>query len=159
MKESYMEDLANHFGLELYADGGNVKGVATTEVYAGKLLNSEITHTECRHCVCPSRTLGEVWAVLGSDRLAHQACCELGHKARVRFCGTSAFRLMDSIDSSSTISFTTDSRGGVWVQPSTCLNPETPRLASACLRFTASNLRKLPLRPCFNDYLTSNSSA
>ena len=30
MKESYKEDLANHFGLELYADDGNVMGVATT---------------------------------------------------------------------------------------------------------------------------------
>jgi len=35
MKESYKEDLANQFGLELYADGGNVMGIATTEVYAG----------------------------------------------------------------------------------------------------------------------------
>ena len=51
MRESYKEDLANHFGLELYADGGNVMGVATTEVYAGKLLSSEITPTECRHCL------------------------------------------------------------------------------------------------------------
>jgi len=48
MRESYKEDLANHFGLELYADGGNVMGVATTEVHAGKLLSSEITRTECR---------------------------------------------------------------------------------------------------------------
>ena len=40
MKDSNKEDLANHFGLELYADGGNVMGVATTEVYAGKLLSS-----------------------------------------------------------------------------------------------------------------------
>ena len=31
MKESYIEDLSNHFGLELYADGGNVMGGATTE--------------------------------------------------------------------------------------------------------------------------------
>ncbi len=31
MKESTKEDLANHFGLELYAEGGNVMGVATTE--------------------------------------------------------------------------------------------------------------------------------
>jgi hypothetical protein len=31
MKESYQEDLANHFGLELYADGGNGMGVATTD--------------------------------------------------------------------------------------------------------------------------------
>lgn len=45
MKESYKEDLANHFGLELYADDGNVVGVATTEVYAGKLTSSEITLT------------------------------------------------------------------------------------------------------------------
>lgn len=30
---------------------------------------------------------GEVWGVLGSDRLARHACCELGRKARVRFSG------------------------------------------------------------------------
>jgi len=30
MKESTKEDLANHFGLELYADGGNVMGVVTS---------------------------------------------------------------------------------------------------------------------------------
>ena len=40
MQESYEEDLANHFGLALYADDGNVMGVSTTEVYAGKLLCS-----------------------------------------------------------------------------------------------------------------------
>jgi hypothetical protein len=48
MKESDKEDLANHFGHESYADDGNVVGVATAVVYAGKLLSSEITHTECR---------------------------------------------------------------------------------------------------------------
>ena len=42
MKESYKEDLANQFGLELYADGDNAMGLATTEGYAGKLLSSEI---------------------------------------------------------------------------------------------------------------------
>ena len=31
MKESYKEDLANHFGHESYADDGNVVGVATKE--------------------------------------------------------------------------------------------------------------------------------
>jgi len=36
MKESYKEDLANHFGHESYADDGNVVGVATAVVYAGK---------------------------------------------------------------------------------------------------------------------------
>ena len=40
MKESTKEDLANHFGLELYADGGKVMGVATTQGYAGNLLSS-----------------------------------------------------------------------------------------------------------------------
>ena len=34
MKESYKEDLANHFGHESYADDGNVVGVATAVVYA-----------------------------------------------------------------------------------------------------------------------------
>ena len=40
MKESTKEDLTNHLGLELYADGGNVMGLATTEGYAGNLLSS-----------------------------------------------------------------------------------------------------------------------
>ncbi|MEI7462486.1 MAG: hypothetical protein WCK15_24065 [Pirellula sp.] len=39
MKESYKEDLASNFGLELYADDGNGMGVATTGVYAGKLMS------------------------------------------------------------------------------------------------------------------------
>jgi hypothetical protein len=33
MKESYAEGLANHCGLEPYADGGNVMGVASDERY------------------------------------------------------------------------------------------------------------------------------
>ena len=41
MKESTKEDLANHFGLESYADDGNVVGVATAVGYAGKLLSSD----------------------------------------------------------------------------------------------------------------------
>jgi hypothetical protein len=43
MKESYSEDLASHSGPELYADDGNVVGVATTGVHAGQPLSSEIT--------------------------------------------------------------------------------------------------------------------
>jgi hypothetical protein len=43
MKESYSEDLASHAGPELYADDGNVVGVATTGVHAGQPLSSEIT--------------------------------------------------------------------------------------------------------------------
>jgi len=53
MKESYKVDLASNFGLELYADDGNGLGVATAEVYAGKLMSSEINHSVRRHCcVC-----------------------------------------------------------------------------------------------------------
>jgi hypothetical protein len=72
MKESYKEDLANHFGLELYADDGNVMGVATTEVYAGKLLSSEITRSECRHCVCRGKATRSV-ALLASDGMARRS--------------------------------------------------------------------------------------
>ncbi len=37
---AHRESHTAHFDLELYADGGNVMGVATTEGYAGKLLSS-----------------------------------------------------------------------------------------------------------------------
>ena len=72
MRESYKEDLANRFGLELYADGGNVMGVATTEVYAGKLLSSEITHTECRHCLCCGKAKRSI-ALLASVGMARRS--------------------------------------------------------------------------------------
>lgn len=55
MKESYKEDLANYFGPELYANIGDDVGVATAGVRAGKLLSSEITTTECRHCLCSGK--------------------------------------------------------------------------------------------------------
>ncbi len=51
MKESYSEDLASHAGPELYADDGNVVGVATTGVHAGQPLSSEITCLVCRRSV------------------------------------------------------------------------------------------------------------
>ena len=51
MKESYKEDLANHFGHESYADDGNVVGVATAVVYAGKLLSS-VPHPPSADTVC-----------------------------------------------------------------------------------------------------------
>ena len=43
MKESYSEDLASYTGPELYADDGNVVGVATTGVHAGQPWSSDIT--------------------------------------------------------------------------------------------------------------------
>jgi hypothetical protein len=67
MRESYKEDLPNHFSLELYADGGNGMGVATTKVYAVKLLSSEIKRFECRQCcVCgqPIRSFALLAATL-----------------------------------------------------------------------------------------------
>ena len=63
MKESTKEDLANHFDLELYADGGNGMGVATTEGYAGKLLSSEIRRPDS---FGPNET-GPVETPFGSD--------------------------------------------------------------------------------------------
>ena len=72
MKECYKEDLANRFGLELYADDGNVMGVATTEVYAGKLLSSEITLTECRHCLCCGKAIRST-ALLASDGMTRRS--------------------------------------------------------------------------------------
>jgi hypothetical protein len=43
MKESYRDELANHFGHESYADDGNIVSVATAVVCAaGKLLSFEI---------------------------------------------------------------------------------------------------------------------
>ena len=72
MKESYKEDLANHFGHESYADDGNVVGVATAVVYAGKLLSSEITHTECRHCLCCGKAIRSI-AILASDGMARRS--------------------------------------------------------------------------------------
>ncbi len=55
MKESYSEDLASHAGPELYADDGNVVGVATTGVHAGQPLSSEITCLVCRRSVAIGR--------------------------------------------------------------------------------------------------------
>jgi hypothetical protein len=67
MKESYSEDLASHAGLESYADGGNVIGVATAEVYAGELLSSEITFSVRRPCLCSGKTTRSValWQATG----------------------------------------------------------------------------------------------
>jgi hypothetical protein len=48
MKESYKEDLANHFGLEPYAVDGNIRGVASVRGNAGQLLSSEILTLACR---------------------------------------------------------------------------------------------------------------
>ena len=50
MKESCRDDIASYSGFELYADDGNVVGVVTAEVYAGKLLSYEINHSVRRHC-------------------------------------------------------------------------------------------------------------
>ncbi len=50
MKESYKEDLANHFGLEPYAADGNIGGVASARGNAGQLLSSEIITLACRSC-------------------------------------------------------------------------------------------------------------
>ena len=48
MKESYREDLASSSGLEPYAGGGNIAGVASAGGNAGQPLSSEIRTSVCR---------------------------------------------------------------------------------------------------------------
>lgn len=50
MKESYRENLASSSGLEPYAGGGDIVGVAWGKGDAGQPLSSEITHFVCRPC-------------------------------------------------------------------------------------------------------------
>ncbi len=50
MKESYREELASHSGLEPYAGGGNVAGVASVRGNAGQPLSSDIITSVCRSC-------------------------------------------------------------------------------------------------------------
>ena len=51
MKESYEEELANHFGLQRRGDcGNNVVLSVRAEGHAGQLLSSEITIFACRPC-------------------------------------------------------------------------------------------------------------
>lgn len=48
MKESYREGVAGHSGLELYADDGDIVGVASAGGRAGQPLSSEIVTSACR---------------------------------------------------------------------------------------------------------------
>ena len=50
MKESYREGVASHSGLEPYAGGGDVAGVASVRGNAGQPLSSEIITSVCRSC-------------------------------------------------------------------------------------------------------------
>ena len=50
MKESYREDIASHSGLEPYAGGGDLAGVASARGSTGQPLSSDITSSVCRSC-------------------------------------------------------------------------------------------------------------
>ena len=50
MKESYREDLASSSGLEPYAGGGDLAGVASVRGNTGQPLSSEITISVRRSC-------------------------------------------------------------------------------------------------------------
>jgi hypothetical protein len=84
MKESYKEDLANHFGLEPYAADGNIGGVASARGNAGQLLSSEIIHLACRSC--PDREKATPPAPLFGEALTDAAesenLCMRGHSKR-----------------------------------------------------------------------------
>lgn len=63
MKESYEEDVANHFGLQRRGDcGNNVVLSVRAEGQAGQLLSSEITILACRPC--PDRGKATSWTSL-----------------------------------------------------------------------------------------------
>ncbi len=50
MRESYRGDLASNSGLQPYAGGGNVAGVASVRGSVGQLWSSEIITFACRSC-------------------------------------------------------------------------------------------------------------
>ncbi len=77
MKESYSEDLASHAGPELYADDGNVMGVATTGVHSGQPLSSEITYLVCRRSAANGRQYRSVSP--RRDTLGHGGVRALEH--------------------------------------------------------------------------------
>ena len=70
MKESYREDLASNSGLELYADDGNVMGVATTEeVWGHTQTRGEVWGHTQTHCC------GKEWGKEWGHTQTH--CCEM----------------------------------------------------------------------------------
>ena len=84
MKESYKEDLANHFGPEPYAVDGNTGGVASVRENIGQLLSSEITIFACRSG--PSREKATSSPPLKARRMTDAAesknLCMCGHSKR-----------------------------------------------------------------------------
>ena len=60
MKESYREDLASSSGLNPYADGGNVVGVASVRGDAGQPLSSDIITLVCRSCHVMEKAISSV---------------------------------------------------------------------------------------------------
>jgi len=50
MKESYREELASRSGLDPYAGGGDVAGVASARGNPRQPLSSDIRTSECRSC-------------------------------------------------------------------------------------------------------------
>ena len=50
MKESYREDIASYSGLEPYAGGGDLAGVASARGSTGQPWSSDITISVCRSC-------------------------------------------------------------------------------------------------------------
>ena len=96
MKESYKEDLANHFGLEPYAVDGNIGGVASARGSVGQSLSSEILTFACRSCpVMEKATPGPpLMARWSSDAAESENLSMRGHFKRenreiplVPFCG------------------------------------------------------------------------
>ena len=84
MKETYMEELAIHHGLEPYADCGNTMGVASVRGSVGQLLSSEIIISACRSSLgrekaTPSPPLRARWR---TDAAESENLCMRGHSKR-----------------------------------------------------------------------------
>ena len=84
MKESYREGLASRSGLEPYAGGGNIAGVASARGNAGQPLSSEIITSACRSC--PDLEKAISWLPLfgeaATDAAESENLCMRGHPKR-----------------------------------------------------------------------------
>ena len=84
MKESYREDLASRSGLDPYAGGGNVAGVASVRGNAGQLLSSDIKPFACRSCPDMEKATSSLplHGEAATDAAESENLCMRGHPKR-----------------------------------------------------------------------------
>jgi hypothetical protein len=84
MKETYMEELAIHHGLEPYAVDGDVGGVASARGSVGQLLSSEIIISACRSSLVREKAIPSLPPVARwrTDAAESENLCMRGHSKR-----------------------------------------------------------------------------